>query len=114
MGTGAALYEPASKNFPSIITAIGMIRPFLPLAGSCISASARGPLTAAALCPYCGTGCARPGELATQIAAAQMTAIIPLRYNLRYNNRPDNRPNNARRGENPMEVNDKSPDFSTT
>jgi peroxiredoxin Q/BCP len=55
------------------------------------------------LCPYCGIGpWAWSHELATQVEAVKVTASIPLRYN------------DERRGKNSMEVNDKSPDFSTT
>src|ERR1039458_5768483 len=88
-----------------------------PLAKSWTSPSARGPLSTAGLRPYCGNGsCATSHGLASPIVAAKMaakmtpkmTADIPLRYNLRCNC------NNDRRGENSMEVNDKSPDFSTT
>src|SRR5437879_11544986 len=72
-----------------------------------MSPTARGPLVDAGLCPYCGIGpWAWSHELASQIEVAKVTANIRLRYNLRCNS--------ERRGENSMEVNDKSPDFNTT
>src|ERR1035437_827595 len=79
------------------------VRRALPLGESWISPRARGPLVDAGLCPYCGIGpWATSHELASQVEAAKVTANIRLRYN------------QVRRGENSMEVNDKSPDFSTT
>jgi peroxiredoxin Q/BCP len=48
------------------------------------------------------------------VAAAKMTASVPLRYNLRGNLRRNLLRNDEWLGENSMEVNDKSPDFSTT
>src|SRR5580700_5052922 len=81
---------------------MGMMRAF-PFGESWITARARGPLSGAGLCPYCGTATwAKRHELTSKIEAAKVTADIPLRYN------------DERRGENFMEVNDKSPDFSTT
>jgi peroxiredoxin Q/BCP len=86
--------------------AIGIRRP-LPFGEIWINPNARGPLTASALRPNCVVGaCATSHELPTQTDAAKVTANSPLRYNLRSSNDP--------RGENSMEVNDKSPDFSTT
>src|SRR5208282_2578149 len=86
--------------------AIGMKRAFLPVGESCTNPSARGPLSTC-LRPYCGiVTWAASREPASNIATAQMTANIPLRYNLRCIHH--------QRGETPMEVNDKSPDFNTT
>src|SRR6202035_2370512 len=67
-----------------------------------------GPLLDAGLWPYCGIGpWAWSPEVASKIeAVAKVTAHIRVRYNLRCNG--------EQRGENPMEVNDKPPDFSTT
>jgi peroxiredoxin Q/BCP len=71
------------------------------------SPRARGPLSRAGLRPYCVNGAwAGSHELANKIATAQMATNVRLRYNLRCIH--------DQRGENPMEVNDKSPDFSTT
>src|SRR6202158_5836245 len=50
--------------------------------------------------------CAWRHDLASRNEASKVTANIRLRYNLQNNSEP--------RGENSMEVNDKSPDFSTT
>src|SRR6266446_8973032 len=70
----------------------------LPFGKSWISPSARGPFEAAGLRPYCAiVPCA-----ATWIPMSRVTASSEVRYN------------QVRRGEDPMEVNDKAPDFSTT
>src|ERR1700687_2576661 len=72
-----------------------------------MSPSARGPLLEAGLWPYCGIGLWDwSHEPASKIEAAKVAANIRLRYNLRCIS--------ERRGENSMEVNDKSPDFNTT
>src|SRR5260370_37131772 len=87
--------------------AMGVSRPLSPLGESWTSPRARGPLEAAGLWPYCVIGpWAISHGLQSHVNAARVTANIGLRYNLRCNS--------ERRGENSMEVNDKSPDFSTT
>ena len=79
------------------------VRRALPFGESWISPKARGPLADPGLCPNCGIGpWATSHGLASQIVAAKVTANIRLRYN------------DDERKENSMEVNDKSPDFSTT
>src|SRR5450755_861788 len=86
--------------------AMGMRRPLLPLGESWTRARARGPLSTARR-PCCMmVPCASSHELASKNEAAKVTANIRLRYNLQDNSDP--------RGEDSMEVNDKSPDFSTT
>src|SRR5271154_307028 len=81
MGTGAALYDPASKNFPSTIMAMGVKRA-LPLGEICTNPMARGPLTEAGLWPNCDVrSWASTGELESNVADARMTANIRLRYN---------------------------------
>src|SRR4030088_3203876 len=83
------------------------VRRALPLGESWMSPIARGPLLDGGLCPYCVIGpwavtWATSHKLTSKIEAAKVTANIRLRYN------------DERRGENSMEVNDKSPDFNTT
>src|SRR5260370_41301192 len=59
------------------------------------------------MCSYCVIGPrATAHELQRRVGTAKVTANITLRYNLRCTS--------ERRGEKSMEVNDKSPDFSTT
>jgi peroxiredoxin Q/BCP len=63
---------------------------------------ARGPLSTVVLRPYWGVvACA-----ASQTDVDKMTANVAVRYVVRYND--------ERRGNKSMDVNDKSPDFSTT
>ena len=82
--------------------AIGMMRPFLPAGESWTKPVARGPLSTVVLRPYWGM----VAWAATPIEVAKITANVAVRYALRYND--------ERRGNKSMEVNDKSPDFSTT
>jgi peroxiredoxin Q/BCP len=93
-----------------------MKRAFLPLGEICTSPSARGPLSAGGLRPSGASVCAASNELVIAISPAKMTAYRPLRYNhdLHKHDRKEHKPPDQRRGEAPMEVNDKSPDFSTT
>jgi hypothetical protein len=77
--------------------ATGTSRPF-PLAASCINPIARGPAETLDLRAIC----VHPSGAATETAASRMTTRSALRYN------------HERRGEVPMEVNDKAPEFNTT
>ena len=75
----------------------------MPFGESIINPSARGPFEAGALRPYCATvPCAKSHVPAPHVQASSVTAARALRYK------------KERRGEeNPMQVNDKAPDFTT-